>query len=145
MIKRIVIGLAALAAGTGVGIGGAYAARQFLPQAIPDLGPTKVETEFVPTGTMLAPLTFPDGRLSGYVSFECQVEVAKGKAEDVTGQLPLLLNAVNMRTYRTPLASGPDGLIPGVEAFRRVVMDAAVEVYGKDLVRRVVVTQAAPV
>ncbi|WP_443477982.1 hypothetical protein ACLIMP_00270 [Novosphingobium aerophilum] len=145
MIKRIVIGLVALVVGTGVGVGGAYAARQFLPQVMPDLGPVKVETEFVPTGTMLAPLTFPDGRLAGYVSFECQVEVVKGKAEDVTGQLPLLLNAVNMRTYRTPLASGPDGMIPSVDAFRRLVMDAAVEVYGKDLVRRVVVTQAAPV
>ena len=53
MIKRIVIGLVALIAGTGVGIGGAYAARHFLPQVMPDLGPVRVETEFVPRAPSL--------------------------------------------------------------------------------------------
>lgn len=107
--------------------------------------PTVVRTEFVPTGTMMAPLVFPDGRLSGYTSFEVQLEVLQGEAERVRAKLPLLLNAVNMRTYRTPLASGRDGLIPALTPFRKVVIDAAREIYGPDLVRRAIVTQASPV
>jgi hypothetical protein len=58
--------------------------------------------------------------------------------------LPVLLNAINMRTFHTPLASGPDGLLPSVEGFRRVLLEAAVETYGKATIRRVVVTQATP-
>ena len=95
-------------------------------------------------GEILAPLGFADGRLFGYVTFECQLEVTEGTGEDVGARLPLLLNAVNMRTYRAPLASGPDGLVPSLGAFRRVVMEAAAEVYGKDVVRSVAVTRAAP-
>jgi hypothetical protein len=98
----------------------------------------------VPTGEILAPLVFADGRLAGYVTFECQLEVPQGSAADVGAKLPLLLNAVNMRTYRAPLASGPDGLVPGLDTFRRVVMDAAVDVYGKGAVRSVAVTRASP-
>lgn len=128
----------------GVGVGGASAWGVGLLRN--DGGhATVVRTEFIPTGAMMAPLVFPDGRLSGYVSFEVQLEVPQGEGEAVKAKLPVLLNAVNLRTYRTPLASGRDGLIPGLDAFRRVVMDAARETYGPDMVRRAVVTQASPV
>ncbi|EJL24653.1 hypothetical protein [Novosphingobium sp. AP12] len=145
-MKRILIGLVAVLAGLGVGGVGAWGAGRFLPQLVGGhpKAAGKVATEFVPAGEILAPLVFADGRLSGYASFECQLEVTEGKAEDVGAKLPLLLNAVNLRTYRAPLASGPDGLVPGLDAFRRVVMEAAAEVYGKDVVRSVAVTRASP-
>lgn len=146
MIKRIVIGLVAVIAGLGVGAGGAWAALRFFPQVVTG-HPAKAKpqaTEFVPPVEILAPLTFTDGRLTGYAKFEVQLEVAQGEVEAVGAKLPLLMNAVNLRTYRTPLASGPDGLVPGLAQFRKVVMDAAEEVYGKDVVRSVAVTQAAP-
>ncbi len=140
------IALAALVGGTAIGGGAAYGVVHWAPQLLPGMPkPSQEPSEFVATGTILAPVTFADGRLSGYVSFECQLEVPKGKAAEVTQQLPVLLNAVNMRSYRQPLASGPDGMIPNLELFRRVMMDAAREVYGPELVRRAVITQAAPI
>lgn len=145
MIRKIMIGLAALVGGCAIGGGGAYAVVTYAPQFLSHAPKRPAETEFVPTGTMLAPLTFADGRLSGYVSFECQLEVPKGSAANVTAQLPVLLNAVNMRSYRQPLASGRDGMIPNLELFRRLVMDAAREVYGPGFVQRAVITQAAPI
>ncbi|OAN52578.1 MULTISPECIES: hypothetical protein [unclassified Sphingobium] len=141
-MKIIAGALIALILGVGVGGASAYGVGMIRPQ---ERRPAVIETEFVPTGAIMAPLVFPDGRLSGYTSFDIQLEVSQGQGELVKAKLPLLLNAVNMRTYRTPLASGPDGLIPGVAAFRKVVMDAAREIYGPDIVRGVAVTQASPV
>lgn len=146
MVKRIVIGLAAVVAGLGVGAGGAWAAWRFLPQYVSGghAQPTKGATEFVPPFQVLAPLVATDGRLTGYTSFELQLEVPQGESDTIGAKLPLLMDAVNKRTYRTPMASGPDGMLPGLDAFRRVVMDAAAEVYGKDVVRSVAVTRASP-
>jgi len=139
-MKKLLGVVLALILGVGVGVGSAWGVGM-----LRNNGGHVVRTEFVPTGTMMAPLVFPDGRLSGYVSFEVQLEVPQGEGEAVKAKLPVLLNAVNLRTYRTPMASGRDGLIPGLEAFRRVVMDAARETYGPDTVRRAVVTHASPV
>lgn len=141
------IAVGALVGGTAIGGGAAYGVVHWAPQMLPGMHVPKAPeaTEFVPTGTILAPVTFADGRLSGYVSFECQLEVPKGKAAEVTQKLPVLLNAVNMRSYRQPLASGPDGMIPNLDLFRRLMMDAAREVYGPEFVRRAVITQAAPI
>jgi hypothetical protein len=98
----------------------------------------------VPTGQILAPLVFSDGRLAGYVTFDAQLEVPAGEGEAIQERLPVLLNAINMRTFRTPLASGPDGLLPSVDGFRRVLLESAIETYGKAKIRRVAVTQATP-
>ncbi|WP_395328367.1 hypothetical protein WBP06_12940 [Novosphingobium sp. BL-8H] len=145
MIRKIMIAVAALVGGTAIGGGAAFAVVHFAPHMLPGIPKQREASEFVATGTILAPVTFADGRLSGYVSFECQLEVPQGKGAEVTQQLPVLLNAVNMRSYRQPLASGPDGMIPNLELFRRLMMDAAREVYGPDIVRRAVITQAAPI
>ncbi|MCJ8158675.1 hypothetical protein [Sphingomonas sp. LaA6.9] len=140
-MKGLLVSALVLTLGMGVGGGAAFGTSMMLgarPQSYES-------TEFVPTGTVLAPLVFADGRLSGYVSFEVQLEVPSSAREDVEARLPILLNAINMRTYRTPMASGRDGLIPSLTAFRKVVVEAANETYGKDMVRRAVVTQASPV
>lgn len=140
-MKKLLGVVLALILGVGVGGGSAWGVGMLRQNG----GATgTVRTEFVETGPMMAPLVFPDGRLSGYVSFEVQLEVPQGEGDAVKAKLPLLLNAVNLHTYRTPMASGRDGLIPGLDAFRRVVMDAARETYGPDMVRRAVVTQATP-
>lgn len=141
-MKKPLGAVLALILGAAVGGASAYAVALIHPPS----GHMPVKrTEFVQTGAIMAPLVFPDGRLSGYVSFEVQLEVPEGEGEGVKARLPLLLNAVNMRTYRTPLASGRDGLIPALDPFRKVVIDAAREIYGADLVLHVVVTQASPV
>ena len=139
--------LLALVGGTAVGGGAAYGTSMILgPRA--EASAAKAETagptSFVPASKILAPLVMADGRLSGYVSFEVQLEVAADEADGVTERLPLLLHAINMRTYRTPLAAGPDGMLPDLGGFRKVVMDAAPEAFGANVVRRVAITQAQP-
>lgn len=103
-----------------------------------------VATTFVPTGKILAPLVSAEGHLTGYVMADVQISVDHDRAEWVQARMPLLLHAVNMRTFRTPLASGPDGMLPNVDELRKVVVDAAVEAFGAGVVKQVAVTQASP-
>lgn len=132
--------LALLILGLAVGGGGAYAATMLLD---PPKAPV-ADSAFVATGPVLAPLVLENGRLSGYVSFEIQLEVPSDKVDFVTARMPLLLHAINVRTFRSPLASGPDGMLPDVEQFRKVVMTAAPEALGNGVVRHAAITQANP-
>ncbi|MCX8474608.1 MAG: hypothetical protein MT490_02315 [Sphingomonas sp.] len=150
-MKKILFLLTVLLSGLGLGGGAAYATVLLLGAQAPAPATAaaahvddKVEPSFVDAGKILAPLVFADGRLSGYVQFQVQLEVPADKAEFVSARLPLLLHAVNMRTYRTPMAAGPDGLIPDLETFRKVVMAAAPEAFGPGVLRKVAVTQANP-
>lgn len=145
-MKKILFLLFILLTGLGLGGGAAYATVMLLGPKAPADGATygEVEPSFVDAGKILAPLVFTDGRLSGYVQFQVQLEVPADKAEFVTARLPLLLHAINMRTYRTPMAAGPDGLIPDLETFRKVVMAAGPEAFGAGVLRKVAVTQANP-
>lgn len=146
-MKKILFLLIVLLAGLGLGGGAAFATMLVL-------GPNHAQkdardgdalkTSFVPTGKVLAPLVFPDGHLAGYVQFEIQLEVAQDKSEFVTDRLPMLLHAINMRTYRTPMAAGPDGMLPDLETFRKVVLQASQEAFGAPIVRKVAVTAASP-
>jgi len=135
-----------LLTGLGVGGGAAYGVRVLIPASPADAEPKHeaLETVFTPTGKILAPLVFADGRLSGYVSFEVQLETTEADVAFVTPRLPLLLNAINMRTFRAPMASGPDGMLPNLQVFQKLVVDAASEAFGPHIVRRAVITQAAP-
>lgn len=144
-MKKILLIVAALIAGLGVGGGAALAALAMT-------GPKKAEVadadqtppSFVAVDKVLAPLVFADGRLSGYVKFQLSLQVPEDKVDFVNARLPLLLHAINMRTYRTPLAAGPDGLLPNIEEFRKVVLSAAPEAFGAGVVKKVAVTQALP-
>jgi len=138
-----------LLAGLGVGGGAAFGVRVLLPAATatPATATRKAEvpaTAFTPTGKILTPLVFADGRLSGYVLFEVQLETTEADVAFVTPRLPLLLNAINMRTFRAPMASGPDGMLPNLDVFRKLVMEASTEAFGPKIVRRVAIVQAAP-
>ncbi|HEY0043808.1 MAG TPA: hypothetical protein VGB62_04580 [Allosphingosinicella sp.] len=141
-MRKILLLLAVTVAGLGIGGGAAYGTALFLAPPAPAAsdGPSS----FVPAGKVLAPLVLKDGRLAGYVTFEIQVEVAEEEAESVQARMPLLLNAINMRTFKAPLAAGPDGLLPNIGLFRNLVMEASNEAFGKGVVRRAAVTQAVP-
>lgn len=145
-MKKILFLLVILLTGLGLGGGAAYATVLLLgPRAsVAGAAHSDIEPSFVDAGKILAPLVFADGRLSGYVQFQVQLEVPADKAEFVAARMPLLLHAINMRTYRTPMAAGPDGLIPDLETFRKVVMAAAPEAFGAGVLRKVAVTQANP-
>lgn len=134
----------ALVAGLGVGGGAAFGVGTFLVPPAEDQAEKPVDTEFVSTGPVLTPLVFADGRFAGYVAIEAQLEVPLGEAEPVRARMPLLLHAVNLRTFRTPLASGPDGQIPDIERYRRILIESAPKVFGAGVVRRAAITQARP-
>ncbi len=146
-MKKLVFLLVILLAGLGVGGGAAYGTALLLghkaggAQAAP---PPEPDPSFVDAGQVLAPLVFPDGRLAGYVQVQMQLMVPPDKVGFVTARLPLLLHGINMRTYRTPMAAGPDGMIVNIEAFRKVVLTAAPEAFGAGVVRKVAVTAATP-
>ena len=143
MAKKVLIWMMVGTLGIGVGGGAAYATARLMGPAPEKKAPVQATT-FVPTGKVLAPLVFPDGRLSGYVSFEVALEVPADRSEEIAARMPLLLNAINMRTYRTPMASGPDGMLPDLKALRKVVGESATEAFGAGTVRRTAVTQAVP-
>ncbi|WP_033921490.1 flagellar basal body-associated FliL family protein [Sphingomonas sp. 37zxx] len=133
-------------AGIGVGGGAAFGVRTLMPasEAQPEQPVAEMTTSFTPTGKILAPLVYADGRLSGYVQFDVQLETNEEDAAFVTPRMPVLLNAINMRTFRAPMASGPDGMLPNLEVFRKLVKASADEAFGPKVVRRVVITQAGP-
>jgi len=142
-VKKLLLPLAVLVAGLGAGGGAAVAARHVLGPPAPRA--PKVEPKaFVAAEKIVAPLVLPDGRLAGYVGFDAALEVSASAEARVTAELPLLLNAINMRTYRTPLASGPDGSLPDIRVLRRVVMESAAEGLGRGTVSRVAITRAEP-
>ena len=140
-MKRFIQLLIVPAAGLALGAAGAFAVH--VAEVAQDSAALRT-TSFVPAGTILLPLVLPDGRLSGYVNVTTQIEVPLAAQEKVRSDMPLLLDAINMRAYRTPLASGADGQIPRVDAFRKLVFDAAVATFGRNDVRRAVVTQVQP-
>lgn len=130
-----------LLAGAGVGGGAAIGARHL---AGPPGPAVKIAAPlvFVRASKILAPLVLPDGRLAGYVAFDAELQVPADQAAIVTAKLPMLFHAINMRTYRTPLASGPDGMLPDINGLRAVVMAASAEAFGMAVVRRAAITRA---
>jgi hypothetical protein len=154
-VKKAVLGLALLLAGTAAGAGGGWALLTFMPGAIAPAEaapgaahgakqPEGAPTSIIPGGRVLAPLVYKDGSLAGYGGFQIQIEVPEDQAAAITARLPILLHAINMRTFKTPLAAGPDGMIPDLDLLRATVQLAADESFGKGTLHRVLVTEAAP-
>lgn len=144
-MKKILLPLAVLIAGVGVGGGAAFGTGLLVgPRAPASAAAKEGPTGFVPATKITVPLVTADGRLSGYNSFDVALQVPLNETDTVGQRLPLFLHAVNMRTYRTPMAAGPDGLLPDLGTFRALCMDAAREAFGPHVVRLVAVTRAVP-
>lgn len=145
-MKRALFLVMVLLLGVMVGGGAGYGAVLLFakPGDAPVAPPPAPKRSFVSSTKILAPLVFLDGRLAGYVTFDIALEVPEDKAAEVTEKLPLLLHAINMRTWRTPLASGPDGQLASIGGFRNVVRDAAAEAFGRNTVTRIAITRAEP-
>ena len=146
-MKKILMMVALLLGGAAVGGGAGFATVRYVaPPAAGGAAHAAEEqpTAFVPVDKILAPLVLPDGRLSAYFTFDAQLEVPADKAEALTAKLPLLLHAINMRTYRAPLAAGRDGMLPNVGGLKAVIAEAAGEAFGKGAVLRVAITRAEP-
>lgn len=147
-MKKLLGLIVLLLLGLALGGGAAYGVSRLLG---PPPGPEEIaeaekpETSFVPTGSILTPVVTADGDLSGYVTFDVQLEVPADKAEEVGGKLPLLLHAINLRAWKTPLAAGPNHLLPDVAAFAALVEEAAHSALGKGAVTRAIVTAVKPV
>ena len=88
-MKKILFLIVTLLAGLGLGGGAAYATVMLLgpKPAAAAAAHDEVEPSFVDAGKILAPLVFADGRLSGYVQFQVQLEVPADKALDAALKL----------------------------------------------------------
>lgn len=146
-IKTMIMPIVLLAGGVGIGGGAAYATTMLLGPGDPaGVGSAEEEpTTLVEVDDVMAPLVLPDGqRLAGYVSFQIALQVPEDKADDVTAHLPLLRHEINMRTFRKPMASGPDGTLPTLEVFRQIVQEAADVAYDPGTVSAVAIASARP-
>jgi len=147
-MKRIFFFLLILLGGVATGGAAAFGVGLVLPASEPHAQPEKAASnddgekpEFVPAEVLL-PLVDGDGQLAGYATVKLELRVATGSGEQVKERLPLLLDAINLRTFRTPLAAGPDGRLPDLAGFRQLVQAAADRSLGKGTVRQVAITEA---
>ena len=140
-MKQLILLLGVIALGLAIGGGSAYAAGKLL--AGKPLITVQSEHVFVPTGSIVAPLVAEDGHLLGYMTFDAQLEVPANQVAHVRANLPLLLDAATLRTFKAPIAGGRDGLVPKLDIVRTIVADAARQTYGPALVSRVVIIQAS--
>lgn len=140
--------LVVLVAGVGTGAGAGLGTSMLLSDGKPQAAACKTAAQavadakpvYVVAGTVKTPVVFDDGRLAGYVQFTVQLEVPQADQQAISDQMPLLLNAINMRTFKTPMARSPDGRIPDLEIFRKLVMDASAEAFGRGKVKRALIT-----
>lgn len=146
-IKKALGVMALLAGGSVVGGGAGFATTALLgPPAEAAADKTApIATTFVEVDEVVAPLVLPDGeRLAGYVSFRLALEVSQDQVDIVAARVPVLRHEINMRAYLKPMASGPDGTLPTLEIFRKVVMEAADVAFGKGAVKSVAISRVSP-
>lgn len=146
-MKKLLGILLVLILGLGAGGGAAWGVGQWLgppPEKPAHAVEEKVETAFIKAGPVVAPIVTEDEQLSGYASFELELEVPAEEADALTARLPLLLHAINLRSFRTPMAAGKQKILPDLDRFSALVMDAATESWGKGKLTRAVITRAQP-
>lgn len=146
-MRQILTIILCLLAGIGIGGGGTYAyALNFGLGGKPatnrtdPAGDNKVLAPF----KIRAPITFEDGTLATYAVFKVQLVVKAEAAEKAETNEAMVLNAINMRTYKTPLIKGPDGQLPDVETFRKVISEAGSEALGKGVIANILITDVQP-
>lgn len=113
-------------------------------EAAPRAAVTAGDGRFVTIGALLVPILVDDRQLTAYATVEAQLEVGEADEEGVTARLPLVIHAVNVQLYGTPLASGPDGRLPDAAVLRKVFAEESQRVLGPGVVRSVALTRIAP-
>jgi hypothetical protein len=146
-MKQILIAILCLLAGLGIGGGGTYAyainvglGGKPATERPDPAGENKMLAPF----KIRAPITYEDGTLATYAVFKVQLVVKAESAEKAETDEALVINAINMRTFKTPLVKTEDGQIPDVEAFRKVIADAGTEALGKGVVANILITDIQP-
>lgn len=146
-MKQLLIVVLALLLGAGGGAAGMHflgPAGQQAEKPAASAAPLPEESEILPPFKVRAPIVFSDGNLSTYARFSVQLVVRAETAEQAGEMQPLVINAINMRTFQAPLAQSPDGQIPSVQAFRDIVLASAQEVLGRSNVSKALVTDIEP-
>lgn len=146
-MKQVMIVILCLLAGLGIGAGGTYAyalnfglGDETGPKRPDPAGENKALAPF----KVRAPITFEDGTLATYAVFKVQLVVKEEAALKAEEEEAKVINAINMRTFKTPLVKGPDGQIPDIESFRKVVAEAGTEALGKGVVANILITDVQP-
>lgn len=146
-MKQIIVIILCLLVGLGAGAGGTYAyALNFGlgDKQGPDRPDPKGANKVLPPFKVRAPITFEDGTLATYAVFKVQLVVKEEAAMKAEEEEAMVINAINMRTFKTPLVKGPDGQIPDVEVFRKIVSAAGTEALGKGVVSNILITDVQP-
>lgn len=145
-MKKILGLILILLLGIGTGAGASFGIGMVMGPPAPPKAEVKVEDEkiFMPTGPLVLPVVTVDGDLSGYGNFEVQLEIKKRDEAELKPRMPLLLHAINLRAYRTPMAAGKQKILPDLNQLSAVVMESATAAWGKGKVLRAVVISARP-
>lgn len=141
-MKPVLLWIAMLLGGGIVGGGSAVLVASFgpAPQERAPL-PSDEPPAFVPVD-LLVPLVFEDGELAAYLTLRAQLQVAPDSVEEVTARVPLLQHAINLETYRTPFATGPDGRLPDLAGLRKLIQRSADRTLGGGVVTQVAIVEA---
>lgn len=139
--RRLLLILAGLLAGSG-GAAGAYAAMGARVEVVTP--PKPAEIMYVDVGRMMVPLVDPNGDLVGYVAIEARMELLAENQAEVRDRLPVLQHEINMRSWKTGLAAGPDHMLLGTDNAMRLYKEAAAKAFGKHVVRRILLTSVTP-
>ncbi len=130
-----------LAAGAG---GGAGVSLVTAPKSAKAEPLAAASGRFVTLGALLIPVMLADGQLTAYVTIEAQIEVGEADEEAATERVPLIIHAVNLRAFTTPLGAGPDGRLPDAARVRAIVAEEAGKILGSGRVRSIALTRLAP-
>lgn len=105
---------------------------------------SSLETAYVEPGKLLLPLVDQEGDLVGYAAVDAKLEVLAADESDARQLLPVLLHEINLVAWQTGLSAGPDGMLLNTRVAEKLYLDAARRTYGKNIVRRVLLTSITP-
>ncbi len=137
----------ALIAALGLLFGAASAAGAYVAMGAKiewTSGPKSIETAYVEPGKLLLPLVDREGDLVGYAAVDAKLEVLAADESDARQLLPVLLHEINLVAWQTGLSAGPDGMLLNTRVAEKLYLDAARRTYGKNIVRRVLLTSITP-
>lgn len=140
--RRLGLMMAGLLTGLGT-TAGAYAAMGARVEWVTPAEP--VELVHVEVGKMVLPLVDPDGDLVGYLAVDAELVLAASDETRVREELPVLQHEINLRAWKAGLAAGRDHMLLKTAEAERLYESAATKVFGRHVVKRVLLTSILPV